>query len=297
MRGPGGGRGEPGLGARRRALGRGPPRGVRAAVPVDRRAGNPAGRSGLRRRQPDLLGGPEAGGPGATGGPEHARAPLRSVRSSDRRDRRVAPRSARGIRLSPHVRQLRKIRAEPARQALGVATPRGAPGPGPRVAERGPGPRPGRGRSPAGGDLAAAGRVGGGRAPPGEDVHQAALPLLVGPGADRRQRLPGSRRVRARRGPASSGGEVSGSLRERLWAIKRGEVPLPEVLAEAEGLSHVLERARDTSNLRPQPDFAAADVLLRRVAEEIARRHVQQLPGPLGRDAPAPPRPSMEGEG
>ena len=91
--------------------------------------------------------------------------------------------------------------------------------------------------------------------------------------------------------------EVSGSLRERLWAIKRGEVPLPEVLAEAEGLSHVLERARDTSNLRPQPDFAAADVLLRRVAEEIARRHVQQLPGPLGRDAPAPPRPSMEGEG
>jgi hypothetical protein len=88
--------------------------------------------------------------------------------------------------------------------------------------------------------------------------------------------------------------EVSGPLRERLWAIKRGEVPLDEVLAEAETLSHELEAARDASQLPAQPDFAAADALLRRVGEEVAIRHVRQLPGPLGRDAPPPPVAAME---
>jgi len=83
--------------------------------------------------------------------------------------------------------------------------------------------------------------------------------------------------------------EASGAIRERLLSIKRGEVALPEVLAEAEALSRGLEAARDASRLPEQPDFAAAEALLRRIAEEVASRHVRQLAGPLGRDAPPPP--------
>lgn len=83
--------------------------------------------------------------------------------------------------------------------------------------------------------------------------------------------------------------EVSGPLRERLLAIKRGEVPLGEVLAEAEGMVPDLERARDRSRLPPRPDVARADALLRRVGQDLARRSVERAPGPLGVDAPPPP--------
>lgn len=88
--------------------------------------------------------------------------------------------------------------------------------------------------------------------------------------------------------------EVTGATRERLLAIKQGSVPLEDVLAEAEALSHHLEAARDGSRLPEQPDFQSVDALLRRVAEEVASRHVHQRPGPLGRDAPPAPLPRME---
>jgi hypothetical protein len=83
--------------------------------------------------------------------------------------------------------------------------------------------------------------------------------------------------------------EVDGPLRERLFAIKRGDVSLDEVLAEAEGMAPELERARDASTLPQRPDVARADALLRRIGEELARRWATGAPGPLGKSAPPPP--------
>lgn len=86
--------------------------------------------------------------------------------------------------------------------------------------------------------------------------------------------------------------EASGAFRERLWRIKRGEVPLAEVLAEARSMAPALEAARDSSPLPSQPDFARADALLRRASQELARRFVLRAPGPFGADAPSPPTPA-----
>ncbi|MBX3187944.1 MAG: nucleotidyltransferase domain-containing protein [Labilithrix sp.] len=83
--------------------------------------------------------------------------------------------------------------------------------------------------------------------------------------------------------------EVDGALRDRLLAIKRGEVPLDDVIAEAEAMAPELDRAREASKLPPRADVARADALLRRIGEEIARRHVERAPGPFGADAPRPP--------
>lgn len=82
---------------------------------------------------------------------------------------------------------------------------------------------------------------------------------------------------------------AEGALRERLLAIKRGEVSLDDVLAEAEAMAPELERARDASALPRRPDVARADALLRRIGDEIARRWVTGAPGPFGNDAPQPP--------
>jgi hypothetical protein len=82
---------------------------------------------------------------------------------------------------------------------------------------------------------------------------------------------------------------VEGALRERLLAIKKGQVPLDEVLAEAESMAPDLERARDESPLPKRPDVARADALLRRIGEELARRWVQGDTGPWGRGARQPP--------
>lgn len=82
---------------------------------------------------------------------------------------------------------------------------------------------------------------------------------------------------------------VEGTLRDRLLAIKRGEVPLADVLAEAESMAHELERARAESPLPARPDVTRADALLRRIGEEVARRSITREPGPWGRDAPPPP--------
>jgi hypothetical protein len=83
--------------------------------------------------------------------------------------------------------------------------------------------------------------------------------------------------------------EVKGPLRDRLLAIKRGEIPLDEVLAEAEAMTPALEAARDRSPLPRHPDYARADAVLRRAELELARRWVEQVPGPFGTDAPSPP--------
>jgi predicted nucleotidyltransferase len=83
--------------------------------------------------------------------------------------------------------------------------------------------------------------------------------------------------------------EVEGNLRSRLLAIKKGEVSLDEVLAEAEAMAPELERARDASSLPRRPDVGRADALLRRVGQELARRWATGAAGPLGKDAPTPP--------
>jgi len=82
---------------------------------------------------------------------------------------------------------------------------------------------------------------------------------------------------------------MEGELRERLLAIKSGAVSMDDVVAQAEAMVPELEAARDASTLPARPDVARADALLRRIAEEIARRWVAQEPGPFGKDAPVPP--------
>lgn len=83
--------------------------------------------------------------------------------------------------------------------------------------------------------------------------------------------------------------EVDGNLKDRLLAVKRGEVALGDVVAEAEAMTPELEAARDASRLPSRPDVARADALLRRIGEEIARRWTAKDPGPFGAAAPAPP--------
>lgn len=73
---------------------------------------------------------------------------------------------------------------------------------------------------------------------------------------------------------------ATGAFREQLLTIKRGELELEEVLKQAEAMSPALEAARDGSALPEQPDFERADALLRRIHQELARRHVMNVPGP-----------------
>ena len=82
---------------------------------------------------------------------------------------------------------------------------------------------------------------------------------------------------------------VSDALRPTLIAIKRGEVPMPDVMALARELTPKLEGARQTSPLPRHPDVARADRMLRAVREEAARRLVERVPGPWGADAPPAP--------
>ena len=83
--------------------------------------------------------------------------------------------------------------------------------------------------------------------------------------------------------------EATGALRERLLAIKRGEVSLEDVLAEAEAMAPELETARDASRCRSARTWRAPTRSLRRIGEEIARRFALAAPGPFGQDAPPPP--------
>jgi hypothetical protein len=83
--------------------------------------------------------------------------------------------------------------------------------------------------------------------------------------------------------------ECRGPLRERLQAIKRGDVAIEDIVLEAEGMAAQLDGVLACSPLPARPDLARADALLRRIHEEVARRHVAGEKGPFGADAPAPP--------
>ena len=83
--------------------------------------------------------------------------------------------------------------------------------------------------------------------------------------------------------------QVSDAIRPTLLAIKRGEVPMPDVMALARELTPRLEGARQSSPLPRHPDVAAADRVLRDARDEAARRWVLRVPGPWGDAAPAPP--------
>jgi len=82
---------------------------------------------------------------------------------------------------------------------------------------------------------------------------------------------------------------VPDALRPMLLAIKRGEVPIDDVLAEARAMTPRLEAARAASPLPPRADVARADALLRAARAEAARRHLAAVPGPWGADAAPPP--------
>lgn len=82
---------------------------------------------------------------------------------------------------------------------------------------------------------------------------------------------------------------AEGALRDRLLAIKRGEVALDEVLAEAEAMAPALDAAKEASSLPARPDVARADRLLRKIGEEVARRWSVREPGSFGAEAPPPP--------
>ncbi|WP_044248358.1 DNA polymerase beta superfamily protein [Chondromyces apiculatus] len=83
--------------------------------------------------------------------------------------------------------------------------------------------------------------------------------------------------------------EARGPLKEQLLAIKRGAWPLDRTLEIAEALTPELEEARRVTPLPRHPDVPRAEALLRRIREEVARRHLEGTPGPLGKDAPAAP--------
>ena len=82
---------------------------------------------------------------------------------------------------------------------------------------------------------------------------------------------------------------VSDELRPTLLAIKRGEVPMADVMALARELTPKLESARQASRLPKHPDVGRAERVLRAARAEAARRCVLAEPGPWGADAAPPP--------
>ena len=82
---------------------------------------------------------------------------------------------------------------------------------------------------------------------------------------------------------------VSDALRPTLLAIKRGEVPMPDVMALARELTPRLEAARHASPLPRTADIAGAERVLRAAREEAARRWITHSPDPWGALAPAAP--------
>ena len=82
---------------------------------------------------------------------------------------------------------------------------------------------------------------------------------------------------------------VSDELRPTLLSIKRGEVPMADVVALARELTPRLEAARQASPLPRHPDIGRAERALRAARTEAARRSVAQEPGPWGAEAAPPP--------
>ncbi len=87
---------------------------------------------------------------------------------------------------------------------------------------------------------------------------------------------------------------VEGEFRDRLLEIKKGTVPLDDVLVAAERMMPDLEEARRATKLPARADLRRADALLRRIREEVARRHIEKVPGPFGTEAPEPPEVDWE---
>ena len=83
---------------------------------------------------------------------------------------------------------------------------------------------------------------------------------------------------------------VEGELKDKLLAIKSGEVSLQTALDWTELAAQNLDRARDASPLPEAPDFDRADAMLRDARELAARRWVERVAGPWGADAPPAPR-------
>lgn len=82
---------------------------------------------------------------------------------------------------------------------------------------------------------------------------------------------------------------VSDAIRPTLIAIKRGEVPMTDVMELARELTPKLEAARQTSPLPRHADVVAAERVLRAAREEAARRHIAGSPDAWGTAAAAPP--------
>ena len=83
--------------------------------------------------------------------------------------------------------------------------------------------------------------------------------------------------------------EATGTFRDLLLSIKKGQLSLDETLREAEARARELETARRETALPAHPDVARADAVLCRIGEEVARRAFEGAPGPFGRDAPSRP--------
>lgn len=82
---------------------------------------------------------------------------------------------------------------------------------------------------------------------------------------------------------------VRGELRPLLLDIKKGRVPLSEVISIAESLTPELEAARRESRLPKRADVRRAEDALRRVREEATRRWAFGAEGPFGKGAPPAP--------
>ncbi len=80
--------------------------------------------------------------------------------------------------------------------------------------------------------------------------------------------------------------ETSGEIRERLLAIKRGEIDLDTALAWTDEEADRLEAAHAHSVLPREPDYHRADAVLLQLREAAARRWLDADDGPWGTDAP-----------
>lgn len=80
---------------------------------------------------------------------------------------------------------------------------------------------------------------------------------------------------------------AEGELRDRLLAIKRGEVDLETSLQWTDAVAVGLDDARAHSVLPEEPDYARADAVLLKLRAAAAQRWLDQEPGPWGRDAAA----------
>ena len=83
--------------------------------------------------------------------------------------------------------------------------------------------------------------------------------------------------------------EVEGPLRDELLAVKRGEVPLDEVLRRADGLAAELEQAFNATRLPEEPDHEAAHRFLLGCRERSFREALAAAPPPPPVVAPSVP--------